>query len=124
MPRRTGFTLFQLLVVLAVLLILLALLLPAIQKVRLAAARMTSQNNLKQIALAVHSHADAMNAFPAGCNDPHFSALAHLLPYVEQANVYRLIDFTRDADDRANAQPAGLRLPVLLSPLDPLPPTA
>src|SRR3954471_19358701 len=105
MPRRTGFTLLQLLVVLAVLLILLALLLPALQKVRLAAARMTSQNNLKQIGLALHLHHDANNRFPPGCDTRGFSAAAHMLPFVEQGNLYRTIDFTQDALDKANASP-------------------
>src|SRR5262245_9540437 len=122
--RRPGFTLFQLLLILAVLLILLGLLLPAVQKVREAAARMNSQNNLKQIGLACHNYESTYNVLPSGCNDKHFSALAVLLPYIEQDNLYRITDFTRDADDRANTTVARTLIKVFISPLDPTPPDA
>ncbi len=91
--RRRGFTLLQLLVVLAVLLLLLGLLLPAVQKVREAAARAQSVNNLKQIALAMHNAATVYDgALPpsvgkfAGQDGTYFF---HILPYIEQDNVYR-----------------------------------
>src|SRR5262245_47658314 len=89
---RPAYGLFQLVVVLAVLLLLIAMLLPAVQKVRLAAARMKSQNNLKQLGIAVHNYAAVNNMMPPGVDDKGFSGLTHLLPYIEQDNLYRNTD--------------------------------
>jgi Tfp pilus assembly protein PilE len=116
--RRYGLTLFQLLVVLAILAILIGLLLPAVQKVREAAARAQSQNNLKQIALGCHGFHDANNHFPSG-NDPNnFSAAAQLLPYLEQDNVFKSIDFKKPVDDKANADARKTMIKIFLSPSD------
>ena len=115
---RSGFTLFQLLAVIAVIAILIGLLLPAVQKVREAAARISSSNNLKQIALAAHSYHDANNAFPPGCDAQNFSAAVHLLPYIEQDNLYKSIDLTKSVDDKANADARKVVIKTFLSPMD------
>ncbi len=118
---RRGFTLFQLLVALAMLAIAFALFLPALAKVRAAAARMQSTNNLKQIALSCHDYASANNDFfPPGCDDNHFSAAAYLLPYIEQGNVFNLIDFKKSVDDDANAAVRKVVVKTFLTPLDPV----
>src|SRR5262245_11772201 len=93
--QHSGFTLFQLLILLALFLILFALLLPAVAKVRSAAARAQSQNNLKQIAIAFHNYHDANGKFPAGVDANGFSASAYLLPYIEQQNVFQQVDFKK-----------------------------
>jgi type II secretory pathway pseudopilin PulG len=117
---RAAFTLFQLLVVLALLGVLLGLLLPAIAKVRAAAARQKKLNNLKQIGIACHNYHDVTGAMPSGNNDNNFSASAFLLPYVEQDNLYRKIDFKKPSDDKANAPVRGALIVLFLNPDDPI----
>ena len=118
-PRR-AFTLFQLLTVLAILAIGFALFLPALAKARVAAARMQSQNNLKQIGLACHNYYSANNVFPSGCNAENFSTAVHLLPYIEQANVYNMIDLKKSVDDKANAPVRQVVIKTFLNPMDPV----
>ncbi len=116
--NRPAFTLFQLLIILAILAILLGLLLPAVQKVRAAAARAQSQNNLKQLVLGLHNYHDSYGMFPPGVDDKHFSAVSRLLPFIEQANAYNLIDFKKSIDDKTNAQARQLIFKTLLNPQD------
>jgi prepilin-type N-terminal cleavage/methylation domain-containing protein/prepilin-type processing-associated H-X9-DG protein len=99
--RRPAFTLIELLVVIGIIGVLIGLLLPAVQKAREAANRMTCANNLKQLALAAHHYHDVYQAFPPGffrapgpwLGVKVFTLYVALLPYIEQDNLHRHWDY-------------------------------
>jgi len=90
---RRGFTLVELLVVIAIIGILIGLLIPAVQKIRDAAARTQCANNLKQIMLAMHAYENVNKSFPIGLDDRQACAFVQLLPYLEQRTMFEQFDF-------------------------------
>jgi prepilin-type N-terminal cleavage/methylation domain-containing protein/prepilin-type processing-associated H-X9-DG protein len=133
---RKAFTLIELLVVIAIMGVLIGLLLPAVQKVRAAANRLSCQNNLKQIGLALHNYHDAHRAFPPGyrASGPYSDGAtdtapgwgwgALVLPYLEQENVSLAINYNLAVEHPQNAAAVGTMIKTYLCPSDFLPDAA
>ena len=137
MPRRSssarsGFTLIELLVVIAIIAILIALLLPAVQQAREAARRTQCRNNLMQLGLALHNYEMAHEMLPPGVSNPtgpvlsvpdgyHMGWITQILPFIEQQNAFKKIDFTRSVYAPENATVRAHVIGGLFCPSAPLP---
>jgi prepilin-type N-terminal cleavage/methylation domain-containing protein/prepilin-type processing-associated H-X9-DG protein len=125
--HRTGFTLIEVLVVIAILSVVVALLIPAVQKVRDAAARTQCESNLKQIALALHNYHDGYGRFPHGgvmngpcCNTPCGPTwTVFLLPYLDQEELYKHYDFSVPNEHPNNRHVRTRSLSIYTCPVDP-----
>jgi prepilin-type N-terminal cleavage/methylation domain-containing protein len=129
-PRRRGFTLIELLVVIAIIAILIALLLPAVQQAREAARRCQCRNNVAQLGLALHNYELSYSGFPPGTVNPtgpienkaegyHVGWSVQLLPYLDQAQLFKVFDFTEGVYAEKNAVVRKASVSVMMCPSEP-----